>query len=73
MLQLSILKFSWNGGPGESIAFQKEVRKESKGLDMEVETKLLAGEEIVFIPDTGIQSWYFGWPKFGVVIGCLGE
>lgn len=72
-MSLSILKFAWEEGPGKSIAFQKEIRKESQGLDMEVETRLVAGEELVFIPDTEMQSWYFGWPKLSILIGFLGE
>jgi len=56
-MSLSILKFTWNGGSGESIAFQKEMKKESKGLAMDVETKMLAGEELAFIPDSEDQAW----------------
>ncbi|MEI6070813.1 MAG: SGNH/GDSL hydrolase family protein [Verrucomicrobiae bacterium] len=72
-MSLSVLKFSWNGGPGESIGFQKEIKKESKGLSIEIETKLLAGEEVAFIPDTENQSWYFGWPALTITVGFLGE
>ena len=70
-MAFSVLKFSWNGGRGESLAFQKDVKKESKGLSIDVEAKLLAGEELVFIPDS---DYIFGsWPALKIVVGYLGK
>lgn len=67
---LNVLKFTWKGGKGESLAFQKEVKKASKGLDMAAETSLLAGEELVFFP--GCTSGMGGsWSKLMIVVGLL--
>ena len=68
-MSLSILKFTWNGGPGEPLAFQKEVKKESKGLAMDIETRLVAGEELAFVPDVNARSGY--WSSFRIVVGLL--
>jgi len=72
-MSLSVLKFSWEDGPGESIAFYRETKKESKGLNMEIETELMAGEELAFIPDADYTSFYFGWPDLRITVGYLGE
>ncbi len=68
-MSLAILKFTWNGGPGESLAFQKEVKKESKGLSMDIETRLVAGEELAFIPDATTNS--ADWTSLRIVVGLL--
>jgi len=70
VMSMNILKFTWKGGKGESLAMQKEVKKDSKGLNMEVETTLLAGEEIVFAPgSTG--NWGGSWRSLQIVVGLL--
>ncbi len=69
-MSFSIFKFTWKDEPGESLAFTKEVRSASKGLAMSVETKLLAGEEIVFIPDTNAS--FGAWSGFRAAVGFLG-
>lgn len=67
---LNVLKFTWKGGKGESLAFQKEVKKDSKGLDLAAETSLLAGEELVFFP--GCTSGMGGsWSKLMIVVALL--
>ena len=40
---------------------------------MDVETKMLAGEELAFIPDSENQAWFFAWPSFKIVVGYLGK
>ena len=70
-MSFSVLKFSWNGGPGETLAFLKEVKKDSKGLDIAVETRLLPGEELAFIPYGNVP---FGtWTSLMIIVGYLGE
>jgi hypothetical protein len=68
-MSLSILKFTWNGGPGQSLAFQKEVKKESKGLAMDIETRLVAGEELAFVPDVNATGG--AWSSLRIVVGLL--
>ena len=70
-MSLSVLKFTWKGGPGERLAFQKEIQKDSKGLSMKVETRMLAGEEIAFVPDTNAVRC--SWSQFRAVVGFLGQ
>ncbi len=73
-LSLAVLRISWNGGKGEPLAFQKEMKKDGKGLSIDFETKLLAGEELVFIPDLDTPGYIGGsWSGFKVLIGCMGE
>ena len=68
-MSLSLLKFAWKGGPGESLAFQKQLKRVSKGLDMDVETHLVAGEELAFVPDVNAARGY--WPCFRITVGLL--
>jgi lysophospholipase L1-like esterase len=71
-MSMNILKFTWKGGTGESLALQKEIKKESKGLNMAVETTLAAGEELVFVPDcTGNMGGT--WTKLMIVVGWMGK
>lgn len=70
-MSLAVLKFGWDGKPGESLAFQKEAKTESKGLAINLETKLLAGEELVFIPD--IDYMFGNWLGFQLIVGYLGQ
>ena len=71
-MSMNVLRFTWKGGKGESLAMQKEIKKESKGLNMEIETNLLAGEEIVFAPgSTG--NWGGSWRSLRIVVGLLGK
>lgn len=65
------MKFTWKGGPGESLAFLKEVKKDSKGIAVNVETKMLAGEEIAFIPDTTAGNSH--WNAMRIAVGYLGQ
>ena len=68
-MSLSLLKFAWKGGPGESLAFQKQLKRVSKGLAMDVETHLVAGEELAFVPDVNAARGY--WPCFRITVGLL--
>jgi len=68
-MSLSVLRFATGGGPGEPLAFQKDVKKESKGLAMEVEARLMAGEELAFVPD--VDAWSGDWYDFRLTIGLL--
>ena len=70
-MSLSLLKFTWKDGPGESLAFQKEVKKESKGLAMDVETRLMAGEELAFVPDVSAASG--DWTSLRITVGLLAK
>ena len=73
-LSLAVLKFSWNVGKGEPVAFQKEMKKDGKGLAMDFEVKLLAGEELAFIPDLDTPGYLGGsWSNFKVLVGYMGE
>lgn len=70
-MSFNVLKLAWDGKPGVSLAFQKEVRKESKGLAIDIETKLLAGEELVFVPDT--DHAFSTWGSLNILVGYLGQ
>ncbi|MEI8037740.1 MAG: SGNH/GDSL hydrolase family protein [Verrucomicrobiota bacterium] len=69
-MSFNVLKLAWDGKPGVSLAFQKEVRKDSKGLAIDLETKLLAGEELVFVPDT--DHAFSTWGSLNILVGFLG-
>ena len=71
VMSLSLLRFTWKGGSGESLAFQREVKKESKGLAMDVETRLVAGEELAFVPDVNAQSG--DWTNLRITVGLLAK
>jgi lysophospholipase L1-like esterase len=68
-MSFSILKFTWKGGSGESLAFHKEVKKESKGIAIDVETSLVAGEELAFVPDVNANTG--DWTSFRITVGLL--
>ena len=53
----------------QSLAFQKQLKRVSKGLDMDVETHLVAGEELAFVPDVNAARGY--WPCFRITVGLL--
>jgi len=73
-LSLSVLKFSWNGSKGEPLALVKEVKKDSKGVTLDLDVKLLAGEEIVFITDIDAPGYIGGsWRDFKALVGFMGE
>lgn len=68
-LAFNVLKFAWDGKPGQSLAYVKEIKKESKGLDIDLETQLLAGEELVFIPDT--NHMFAAWNGLRILVGYM--
>jgi len=68
-MSLTVLKFALKGGPGEPLAFQKDVKQESKGLVIDIETTLAAGEELAFVPD--VDAWSGEWNNFRIVMGLL--
>lgn len=71
---LAAVKISWNGGLGEPLAFHKEMKKGAKGVSMDFETKLLAGEEAIFVPDLDAPGYIGGgWSKLSATVGYMGE
>jgi len=70
-MSLVLLKFTWKGGLGEPLAFQKDVKKESKGLALDVETHLAAGEELAFVPDVNAMSG--DWTGFRITVGLMAK
>ena len=73
-MSMNVLKFAWDGTTGQSLSLVKQINKRSKGFVEEVETKLTAGEEVVFIPDLDAPGYIGGtWKGFTVTAGLLGE
>ena len=54
---------------GEALAFQKDVKRDSNGLDIDLETLLVAGEELAFVPD--VDAWSGDWYNLQIGVGLL--
>lgn len=71
-MSLAILRFATAGGPGEPLAFQKQVKKTATGLDLNVVASLQPGDELAFIPD-GTCWGGSHWEGFTASVGRLGN
>lgn len=69
-MSLAILRFAKAGGPGEPLAFAKQVKKAATGLDLHATVALQAGDEVVFIPD-GTCWGGSHWEDFTAGVGRL--
>lgn len=71
-MSLAILRFPKAGGPGEPLAFSKQVKKTATGLDLDLVVTLEAGDEVAFIPD-GTCWGGSHWEDFTASVGRLGN
>ena len=69
-MSLAVLKFTWKGGPGESVAFARQVKKESRGVAFDLEERLVAGEELVLVPDGNAAGGGL-WTNVRILVGLI--
>lgn len=69
IMAMAVFKFTWKDEHGQLLAIEKRRHDSNKGIEMEIETKLAAGEELVVVPDS--DHWRGSWMNMQITVGYM--